>query len=303
MVKKRGLGKSLDALLAYTDDKKSPELKEVKDVAAEEPTGGRDSLKTLPVERLQRGKYQPRRDMDPESLEDLANSIRQQGIIQPLVVRSVGDSYEIIAGERRWRAAQLAGLHEVPVIIRDIPDEAAIAIALIENIQRENLNPIEEAIALQRLIDEFGMTHQLVAEAVGKSRATVSNLLRLLALPDEVKAMLEKGSLEMGHARTLITLPESQQLSTAQMIVAQDLSVRETEHLVRRLQGEQPEAKKSKRPQDPDILNLQKSLSLSLGTKVAVQCNAKGKGKVVIHYRNLSELDELVEQLKELQPV
>lgn len=287
MVKKRGLGKSLDALLAYAGT----------DATSEDTTStaANDAIAQLNVTRIQRGKYQPRREMDPDALEDLANSIRTQGIIQPLIVRPIGDKYEIIAGERRWRAAQLAGLHEVPAIIRHIPDEAAIAIALIENIQRENLNPIEEASALQRLIDEFGMTHQQAADAVGKNRATISNLLRLLALPEEVKFMLEKGQLEMGHARTLITLPESAQLEAARLIVERQLSVRETETLVRSLQAnETPAITKTSKPVDPDILHLQSSLSRQLKMKVAIKCNAKGRGKITVHYRNLNELDDLL---------
>lgn len=297
MVKKRGLGKSLDALLAYT----STENTQVDaDVTSETstPTAANDSIRQLDVTVIQRGKYQPRRDINPESLEDLASSIRQQGIIQPLIVRPVGDKYEIIAGERRWRAAQLAGLTEVPVIIRHIPDEAAIAIALIENIQRENLNPIEEAIALQRLIDEFGMTHQQAADAVGKNRATISNLLRLLSLPEEVKNMLERGQLEMGHARALITLPEAVQLETASLIVARQLSVRETEELVRKLQAHEIPVTKSVKPQDPDIMHLQNSLAKHLRMKVAIKCSPKGRGKLVIHYRNLTELDDLLAQFE-----
>lgn len=289
MVKKRGLGKSLDALLAY----KSTEPLHVVD----SETIQHDNFCNLAIEDLRRGKYQPRREMDPQLLQELADSIRAQGVIQPLIVRPIGDQYEIIAGERRWRAAQLAGLSEVPVIVRQIPDEAAVAIALIENIQRENLNPIEEAIALQRLLEEFGMTHQQVAEAVGKSRTTVTNLLRLLALPNEVKAMLERRQLEMGHARTLVTLPESAQLETAQMIVARGLSVRETENLVRRIQN--PDVKSSKRSIDPDIVRLQENLTKQLRMRVAIQCNAKGKGKLVIHYKNLNELDQLLTQFEE----
>lgn len=294
MVKKRGLGKSLDALLAFTGTEGE---------ITESGTNAADAgIKQLDVSVIQRGKYQPRREIDPQSLEDLASSIRTQGIIQPLIVRPVGEKFEIIAGERRWRAAQLAGLTEVPVIIRDIPDEAAIAIALIENIQRENLNPIEEAIALQRLIDEFGMTHQQAADAVGKNRATISNLLRLLALPDEVKNMLERGQLEMGHARTLITLPETVQLETAQLILARELSVRETEDLVRKLQNnevpEVPVAEKSAKPVDPDVAALQNRLSQQLRTKVKIKCNAKGRGKLIIHYKNLTELDRLLEVLE-----
>lgn len=297
MVKKRGLGKSLDALLAYTSTENTQVDAEVSSETST-PSVASDGIKQLDVAIIQRGKYQPRRDIDPQSLEDLASSIRTQGIIQPLIVRPVGEKYEIIAGERRWRAAQLAGLHEVPVIIRHIPDEAAIAIALIENIQRENLNPIEEAIALQRLIDEFGMTHQQAADAVGKNRATISNLLRLLGLPDEVKAMLERGQLEMGHARTLITLPENVQLETADIIVAKQLSVRETEELVRKLQAHEPPVTKSVKPQDPDIVHLQNSLAKHLRMKVAIKSNPKGRGKLIIHYRNLTELDDLLAQFQ-----
>ena len=286
MVKNAAL-KSLDALLAYSGTEAQQN---------QESDAAQEKLCHLSVNHIQRGKYQPRREMDPESLEELANSIRSQGIIQPLIVRPVGESYEIIAGERRWRAAQLAGLTEVPVIIRSIPDEAAVAIALIENIQRENLNPIEEAMALQRLIEEFGMTHQLAADAVGKSRTTITNLLRLLALPNSVKQMLEKGALEMGHARTLLTLPDALQIETASMIATRQLSVRETENLVRQLLSNKP--KNSQRPTDPDILHLQESLARHLRLRVAIQCNAKGKGKLVIHYRNLKELDSLLSQLQ-----
>ncbi|RDI40063.1 ParB/RepB/Spo0J family partition protein [Aquicella lusitana] len=291
MVKKRGLGKSLDALLAYT----GTEARVAQEPGAE--AQWQEKLSQLPVDQIQRGKYQPRREMDPESLQELANSIRSQGIIQPLIVRPVGDKYEIIAGERRFRAAQLVGLNEVPVIIRVIPDEAAVAIALIENIQRENLNPVEEAIALQRLIEEFGMTHQQVAEAVGKSRTSVTNLLRLLALPDEVKKLIEQGMLEMGHARTLITLPAAIQLEAAQVIVARGLSVRETENLVRRLQS--PSDTQKSKSMDPDIVHLQEKLSHQLKLRVAIHCNAKGKGKLVIHYRNLRELDNLLSQFQD----
>ena len=287
MVKKRGLGKSLDALLAYTGSDRAPTSAHV-----ETDTPAQEKLVHLGVDQIQRGKYQPRREIKPEALEDLANSIRSQGIIQPLIVRPVGNKYEIIAGERRWRAAQLAGLNEVPVIIRHIPDEAVVAIALIENIQRENLNPIEEGIALQRLIDEFGMTHQAAATAVGKSRTTITNLLRLLALPSEVKNLLEQGALEMGHARTLITLPELMQTQVADTIVKRKLSVRETENLVRQLLSNEPS--RTQRAVDPNIVDLQENLAQQLRLRVAIQCNAKGKGKLVIHYRNLRELDELI---------
>lgn len=292
MVKKRGLGKSLDALLAFTNS-------ETNETVDTEGNVSQEKLSNLSVDVIQRGKYQPRREMDPQALEDLANSIRTQGIIQPLIVRPITeDRFEIIAGERRWRAAKLAGLTEVPVIIRDIPDEAAVAIALIENIQRENLNPVEEAIALQRLIDEFGMTHQVVADTVGRSRAAVTNLLRLLSLPEEVRLMLERGQIEMGHARTLITLPAAAQLETAEIIIAQRLSVRETEELVRRLQMPAT-PKNTVKFSDPKIQQLQKTLSQHLKLRVAIQCNARGRGKLVIHYRNLSELDNLTSALSQ----
>lgn len=287
MVKKRGLGKSLDALLAYTNSETA--------VAVEPVESHSDRLISLSVDQIQRGKYQPRREMDSEALEELANSIRMQGVIQPLIVRPAGAKFEIVAGERRWQAAKLAGLDEVPVIIRTIPDEAAIAIALIENIQRENLNPIEEAIAFDRLIQEFEMTHQEVATAVGKSRASVTNLLRLLALPEEVKNLIEQRRLEMGHARTLITLPEAIQLETAHAIVTRGLSVRETEHMVRRLQSTEP-VQHATAELDPDIANLQDKLTNQLKLKVAIQYNAKGKGKLVIHYRSLAELNGLLAQ-------
>ncbi|MBX3708489.1 MAG: ParB/RepB/Spo0J family partition protein [Gammaproteobacteria bacterium] len=290
MVKKRGLGKSLDALLSYANSTPQTTLD-----ADHSPT---EKLAQLSVDHIQRGKYQPRREIDSQSLEELANSIRSQGIIQPLIVRPTGNKYEIIAGERRWRAARLAGLTEIPVIIREISDEAAMAMALIENIQREDLNPVEEAAALERLIKEFGMTHQQVAQAVGKSRASVTNLLRLLALPEEVKNMLEQGLLEMGHARTLITLPESAQLEAAQLIVSRNLSVRETENLVRRLQSP-PTNNIKQQHLDPDILHLQENLSKQLKLRVAIQCNAKGRGKLVIHYRSLAELNGILSQFQD----
>lgn len=283
MVKKRGLGKSLDALLVGSGS--------VVEQSAEQT---KDNLCQLSVDLIQRGKYQPRRDMNPEALEDLANSIRAQGIIQPIVVRHVlGGRYEIVAGERRWRAAQMAGLREVPAIVRDIPDEAAIAIALIENIQRENLNPVEEAVALQRLLNEFSMTHQQVADAVGKSRATVTNLLRLLSLVDEVRVMVEHGDLEMGHARALLTLPEVLQIEAAQMVVNRGLSVRDTEELARRMQ--MPNLPQLPKAVDPDIRRLQQNLTERLKMAVAIQCSPKGKGKLVIRYKDLTELDKLLE--------
>lgn len=283
MVKKRGLGKSLDALLVGS----SPFI----DTAGERP---KEKLSMLPIDLIQRGKFQPRRDMDPEALEDLANSIRAQGVIQPIVVRHLlGGRYEIVAGERRWHATRMAGLAEIPAIIKDIPDDAAVAIALIENIQRESLNPIEESMALQRLLDEFSMTHQQVADAVGKSRASVTNLLRLQALPEEVKTLLEHGDIEMGHARALLTLPETSQVDAALLIVEKDMSVRDAEELARRMQ--MPNLPKIPKSIDPDISRLQQDLSERLKLMVAINCNAKGKGKVVIRYNDLTELDAILE--------
>ena len=286
-----GLGRGLEALLGASARPAGTE-------EAAAPAG--DNLRHLPVDVMQRGKYQPRTDMHPESLEELASSIRAQGIVQPIVVRPVADGqYEIIAGERRWRAAQLAGLQDVPVVIRDVPDEAAIAMALIENIQRENLNPMEEAVALKRLIDEFEMTHAQAAEAVGRSRAAVSNLLRLLELTDEVKKLLEHGDLEMGHARALLALAGDAQAEAARQVVARGLSVRETESLVRRRQAaaaeEQPRASKAL---DPDIRRLQDDLSERLGAPVRVQHSARGKGKLVIQYSSLDELDGILGKIK-----
>lgn len=285
MVKKRGLGKSLDALLVGSVP--------LAEDSSEQNIGSNERLEMLSVEVIHPGKYQPRRDTNPEALEDLASSIRAQGVIQPIIVRQLkGGRYEIIAGERRWRASQLAGLREIPAIVRDIPDEAAVAIALIENIQRENLNSIEEAMALQRLLEEFSMTHGEVADAVGKSRASVTNLLRLLTLTDEVKMMLEHGDLEMGHARALLSLTPDFQIDAAQTIVNKSLSVREAEELVRRLQMPKlPELPKSI---DPDVRRLQEDLTDRLKLGVAIHHNAKGKGKLVIKYKNLTELDTLL---------
>jgi ParB family chromosome partitioning protein len=289
MVKKRGLGKSLDALLSYTGHADFQGTAELVEEAHQK-------IYQLSIGSLQRGKYQPRREMDQEALEELANSIRTQGIIQPIIVRPNGPHYEIIAGERRFHAAKLAGLKEVPAIVREIPDDEAMAIALIENIQRENLNPIEEAFALERLIKEFAMTHQDIAKVIGKSRASVSNSLRLLQLPHVVKNLLERKQLEMGHARALITLPEALQIEAAQMIASGNLSVREAEHLVRKLQS-QPQ-KSTKSFIDPHMVNLEECLSKQLKLRVAIQYNAKGKGKLVIHYRNLKELNTLLSQFE-----
>jgi ParB family chromosome partitioning protein len=240
--------------------------------------------------------YQPRRDLDPEALEELAASIRQHGIMQPIVVRTIGiNRYEIIAGERRWRAAQLAELANVPALVKDVADEAAIAMALIENIQREDLNAMEEAMALHRLQDEFDLTQQQVADAVGKSRSAIANLLRLLQLQEPVRLMLERGDLEMGHARSLLALDAQAQQQAAREVVAKGLSVRQTEDLVRRSQ--QPKIEKVKPAADADVLRLQEQLSDRLGTKVAIRQNAKGKGQVSIAYASLDQLDGILLRL------
>lgn len=256
-------------------------------------------LREIPVELVQRGKYQPRRDMDQEALEELAESIRQQGVMQPIVVRPISEShFEIIAGERRWRASQLAGLDRVPAIVRDVPDEAAIAMALIENIQRENLNAMEEAIALQRLQDEFELTQAQVAEAIGKSRSTVTNLLRLMNLNGDVKLMLEHGDLEMGHGRALLALPDDQQLLAANQINAKSMSVRQTEALVRKL-IENPGSKKTKvEAKDPNIQRLETDISEKLGASIEINHGRGGKGKLVIAYNSLDELDGILSHIK-----
>lgn len=285
-VKKRGLGRGLDALLDSAKTELNPAAKED------------NTQKQMPIEFLQRGKYQPRRDMSQDALQELANSIKSQGIIQPIVVRQLSNNkYEIIAGERRWRASQLAGLAEVPVIIKNVSDEAAIAMALIENIQREDLNPIEEAMALQRLQQEFELTQQEVADAVGKSRTTITNLLRLMSLQDEVKTLLEHGDLEMGHARALLGLAGDKQSEAAQYVVAKGLTVRQTESLVRKLQQEK-ETKAEKTEPSADIKSLENELSEKLGANVVVQHGSKGKGKLVIRYNNLDELDGVLDHLR-----
>lgn len=285
--RKSGLGRNLNALLGNS----------VEIIAkTNTPT---EQLRKLPVEWLQRGKYQPRRDMNEASLQELADSIKTQGIIQPIIVRSVGTQrYEIIAGERRWRAAQLAGMHEVPVIINEIPDETAIAVALIENIQREDLNPIEESRALQRLLEEFKLTHQQVAEAVGKSRTTVTNLLRLMSLNDEVKTLLERGDIEMGHARALLSLSGDQQTNAARQIAANGLSVRETEKLVKKLNTPQVKTVTHK-PADRDVARYEQQLTERLGAKVAIQQGVGGRGKLIIDYFSVDELDGIIGHLVE----
>ncbi|MYM63787.1 ParB/RepB/Spo0J family partition protein [Pseudomaricurvus sp. HS19] len=293
--KRKGLGRGLDALLGGATGKEASTA--IAEVAVESSsTDGK--LMKLPVELIQRGKYQPRRDMHPEALEELSESIKAQGVMQPIVVRPIdSERYEIIAGERRWRATQLAGLDTIPCVVRDVPDEAAIAMALIENIQREDLNPMEEAMALKRLQDEFELTHQQVAEAVGKSRTTVTNLLRLLALTDDVKTMLEHGDLEMGHARALLSLDAAEQREIARQVVAKGLSVRQTEAAVRKLQQEQPEVAASSAAASADVKQLEESLSEKVGVPVSITYNAKGKGKLVLNYNSLDELDGILSHL------
>lgn len=282
--KNKGLGRGLDALLTATRAAPSTSTDSQSD---------NSDLKSLPIEWLLPGKYQPRKDMSPEALEELANSITAQGVIQPIVVRPVNTNrYEIIAGERRWRASQMAQLHEVPVIIKDVPDEAAVAIALIENIQREDLNAMEEAQALDRLILEFKLTQQEAAEAVGKSRSTVTNLLRLNTLESDVKILLEHGDIEMGHARALLSLTGDAQVEAAQHVAGKGLNVRETENYVRRIN--EPKKDKSKPVLDPDVEKLQTDLSEQLGAAVKISHNAKGKGKLTIDFGNLDQLDGIL---------
>ena len=297
--KRPSLGRGLEALLGKPTTAPEPD--------APAPTARADEeLARIPVDLLQRGRYQPRLDMRPESLQELADSIRAQGVVQPIVIRPLAAQrpgeetrYEIIAGERRWRAAQMAGLTEIPAVVREVPDEAAVAMALIENIQRENLNPLEEARALSRLIDEFGLTHQQAAEAVGRSRAAVSNLLRLMDLADEVKSLVEQRSIEMGHARALLGLTtRRQQVEVAHLVAKKSLSVRETEALVRKLLA--PAASESREPAavDPDIRRLELELADKLGAKVAFQHAANGKGKLVVSYNSLDELEGILAHIQ-----
>ena len=290
--KKRGLGRGLDALLGGDS---GPQ-----EAPAETPVAV-EGLSQLPLDLIQRGRFQPRRDFNPESLQELADSIATQGVVQPIVVRPVdGERYEIIAGERRWRAAQQAGLSEIPVVVRDVPDKTAMAMGLIENIQRDDLNPLEEASALHRLLHEFELTHQQIAQAVGKSRTTVTNLLRLLDLNDEVKRFIEERRLEMGHARALLGLKDLAQSDAARKVVSQGLSVRETEKLVRRLQGEEPVAggARTEHKEDPNVRSLENNLTDKLGARVRIQQGAKGKGKLVISYNNLDELEVILAHIQ-----
>ncbi|MEZ5544070.1 MAG: ParB/RepB/Spo0J family partition protein [Lysobacteraceae bacterium] len=290
-VKKPALGRGLSSLIRET----------AVHAAASDEAQSAERLRTLPIEKLQPGKYQPRSHMDSERLAELADSIKAQGLIQPIVVRAVGaERYEIIAGERRWRAAQLAALRDVPVVIREIEDSTALAMALIENIQREDLNPLEEALALQRLIDEFELTHQQAAEAVGRSRAAVSNLLRLLELPEAIRGLVERRELEMGHARALLTLPAPQALALAQQAAAEQWSVREIERRVQAIQKGVPAPSKkttSTKP-DADVASLERELSEILSAKVQVESGRGGKGKLVVHYHSLDELEGILERVR-----
>ncbi|MEH6456337.1 MAG: ParB/RepB/Spo0J family partition protein [Cocleimonas sp.] len=284
MVKKPGLGRGLDMLLSSS----------VKDSESNKDS----ELKKLPVELIRKGEYQPRLSIDPDALQELAESIKAQGLVQPVVVRRIeGGEYELIAGERRWRAAQIAGMHTIPAIVRDIPDQAAAAMSLIENIQREDLNPLEEAIAMSRLIADFGLTHQQTAESVGRSRAAVSNLLRLLDLEDTTKVLLDTGKLDMGHARALLALSGTLQVETAHIVADKQMSVRETEKLVKRI-ANPTESKKATTPKKAlEVQKLEESLSEKLGAAVNIQYNNKGKGKLVVEYNNLDELDGILEHI------
>ena len=286
-MKKRGLGRGLDALLGNSTANLS-------NIGMEN-----EGLRTLPVDVIQQGRYQPRHHMDPTALQELADSIRAQGIVQPIVVRQLTEPgrYEIIAGERRWRAAQMAGLHEISVVVRDVSDVAAMAMSLIENIQREDLNPIDEAVALQRLIDETGLTHQEAAEAVGRSRAAVSNLLRLLLLNTEVKEMLGANQLEAGHAKVLLALEGGAQTQAARQITAKGMSVRDTERLVRNFQKDK-KSKPAKKQDDVNLYYLEEQVAEKLGARVKFQHTHQGKGKLIIHYNSLDELEGILEHLK-----
>jgi ParB family chromosome partitioning protein len=277
-MKPKGLGRGLDALLGGDDEPR------------------RESLGTVDTAQIRPGRYQPRTRMDQEALAELANSIRSQGLLQPVVVRPVDGGYELIAGERRWRAAQMAGLKQVPAIVREVPDESAMVMALIENIQREDLNPMEEAAGVQRLIDEFRMTHEQAADAVGRSRSATTNLLRLLKLAKPVQEALMRGAVEMGHARALLPLDPARQIEVANRIAAKHLSVRETEALVQALlRG--PAAKKAKRT-DRDLARIEEEVSQRLGTTVEIKAARKGRGKLVLHYSSLDHLDALLKRLK-----
>lgn len=293
MTKKRALGRGLDALLGVGGAGPAS-------APAPAPAAG-DRLRMIPVEFIQRGRYQPRLDIKPEALQELADSIKAQGVVQPIVVRPLTgqpERFELIAGERRWRAAQLAGLHEIPAVIKDVPDKTVMSIALIENIQREQLNPLEEAGALQRLIGEFGMTHADVAEAIGRSRASVSNLLRLLELAPTPKRLLESGQIEMGHARALLSLPPEAQTALAERVAAEGLSVRATERLVRQA-GEAARTRSVTPPRaDPNVQRLEAQLAEKLGAAVSIKHGSRGEGQLVIRYGSLDELDGILAHIR-----
>lgn len=296
--KKKGLGRGLDALLGGSGGGlATPDAPVDNDSPAAAATPDASNLKELPVDLIRPGQYQPRKDMHPEALEELAESIKAQGVMQPIVVRSVGmQQYEIIAGERRWRATQLAGLDKIPVVIKDVPDEAAIAMALIENIQREDLNPMEEAMALHRLQTEFELTHQEVANAVGKSRTTVTNLLRLMQLQSDVRTLLERGDLEMGHAKALLGLEGGQQSEAAHKVVSQGLSVRQTEELVRKLQAGKKAPKAAEK--DSNIKVLEEELAEKVGAPVMIKHGNNGKGTLTFKYASLDELQGILGHIK-----
>lgn len=292
------LGRGLEALLGDVRPP-SDSTDATTDSSADSPTDSH--LRQLPIEQLQPGKYQPRSNIDPATLEELAETIRVQGIIQPLLVREIGrNRYEIIAGERRWRGAQLAGLHSVPAVVKEVSDQNAMAVALIENIQRQDLNAIEEASGFQRLLDDFGLTHQQVADVVGRSRAAVSNLLRLLGLNATVKKRVEAGEIEMGHARTLLQLPVEAQPAAAQKVVADELSVRQTESLVKRILAGEDDSRneRNSNAKHADVMRLEDDLSTRIGARVSIQQNKGQKGKLVIHYHSLDELDGIIARIK-----
>lgn len=286
-MKKKRLGRGLGSLIGNID--------EVIQVSEQDQSAG---LLELGIDRIKRGRYQPRQHFDQQSLQELADSIRAQGVVQPLVVRREADHYELIAGERRWRAAQLAGLQTVPTVVRDLDSKSAAAVALIENIQREDLNPIEESQALMRLIDEFDLTHQQVADSVGRSRATVSNLLRLLDLAEPVKQQVNHGLLNMGHARALLTLVRHDQIEIANIIVNRGLSVRETEALVKQVQNNGTKKKAQADKVDPDIRRLENRIGEQLGAEVKIKTNARGSGQLIMHFHSSDELDGILQHLR-----
>ena len=290
MAKRKGLGRGLDALLGGAGS--------VAALRGDDSSGESGELRQLAVDLMQRGRYQPRLQMDDEALASLAASIRERGVLQPIVVRPIAQGrFEIIAGERRWRASQQAGLAQVPVIVREVDDEDALAIALIENIQREDLNAMEEAVALKRLVDEFGLTHARVADAVGRSRAAVSNLMRLLELNSDVRGLVESGALEMGHARALLAIGGARQSQVASEVVAHGLSVRDTEALVKRILNPKTASGAGESAGDPDVQRLERELKEQLGARVEIKARSRGRGALVIHYTSLDELDGILKHI------